>query len=121
MTQIPKTHKKFREAETWFQRLVEAAGEESFRLDSEKFEFSLSAFLSAARSVTFVLQKEQKKKYDAWSWGDSLSQEDRDLCKFMIEQRNLVQKTGDANVKERTLPRPNSKSRPENCPKKETG
>jgi hypothetical protein len=38
----------------------------------EPFAYYLSAFISAARSVTWVLQAEQKEKYDAWlaGWED---------------------------------------------------
>ena len=52
---------------------------------SEEFWFELSAFLSAARSITFVLQSESKEAYDAWfpNWCDGLKTEERALLKSM--------------------------------------
>lgn len=56
---------------------------------SDEFAYYLSAFLSAARSVTLVLQVEKKDEYDNWfpPWRDSLSEEDRELLVFMNAQR----------------------------------
>lgn len=51
--------------------------------------YYLSAFLSAARSVTFVLQVEDKEGYDRIfpPWRDSLPQQDRDLLDTMNQFR----------------------------------
>ena len=53
------------------------------------YEFYLSAFLSAARSVTYVLQAEQKDKYDAWcpAWRNALPPAELSLLVFFNEQR----------------------------------
>jgi len=57
--------------------------------DPEEFEFFLSAFLSAARSVTFALQAEKKDTYDTWfpEWKAHRSIEDLDFLKAMNAQR----------------------------------
>ena len=64
MAQIPKTQKKLRETRFFFSRLRKKG--EAFVGDPEEFEFYLSAFLSAGRSVTFALQAEEKARYDSW-------------------------------------------------------
>jgi hypothetical protein len=53
------------------------------------FDFYLSAFLSAGRSVTLVLQDEDKDRYDRVfpGWSDALPEEDRRLLAFMNKQR----------------------------------
>jgi hypothetical protein len=96
MAKIPATQKKLRETYFFLGQLREKA--KAFRLDTEEFEFFLSAFLSAARSVTFALQAEEKEKYDAWlpQWFQNRSEEDQELLEFMRVQRNVEQKRGGA-------------------------
>ena len=72
MTCIPETHRKLREAKFFHAHLVERKGKvrqmqhiPEMIDDMEKFGFYVSAFLSAGRSVTLVLQNEQKELYDA--------------------------------------------------------
>ena len=56
----------------------------------------MSAFVSAARSVTFALQAEEKAKYDAWfpGWLAARAEDDRKLLTLMVSQRNAEQKQG---------------------------
>jgi hypothetical protein len=61
--EIPQTQKKLREAHFFLARQQERARGIPA---PEEFEFSLSAFLSAARSVTFALHQEKKEQYNAW-------------------------------------------------------
>lgn len=98
MAKIPATQKKLRETYFFLGHLREKA--RAFRLDTEEFEFFLSAFLSAARSVTFALQAEEKEKYDVWfpQWLESRGEEDHELLKFMKDQRNAEQKQAGAEV-----------------------
>ncbi len=67
-----------------------------FVQDPGAFLFYLSAFFSAARSVTFVLQSEEKAAYDAWfpGWHQALPDGDKELMDFMKNQRNTGQKQG---------------------------
>ena len=92
---IDLTKKKLREAK-FFLQLLEQASQAFVLNDPESFEFYLSAFLSAARSVTFVLQHEEKEKYDAWfpDWFESLVPEHGELLDFLKDKRNMVLKQG---------------------------
>lgn len=92
---IDVTQKKLREAR-FFAEMLGKMNRQPVRNEPEQFEYYLSAFLSAARAVTWVLQHEEKDKYDAWSisWFNSRSPEDQTLLKDMITRRNFVQKRG---------------------------
>ena len=96
---LEATQKKLREAK-FFCRLLGQTSEEVVRNEPEAFEYYLSAFLSAARSVTFALQYEEKDKYYAWfpTWFSSRSEEEQQLLNFLREQRNYAQKRGGAEV-----------------------
>ena len=87
MERIPKTQKKLREAKFFLGRMSEAL--RSIKLEKEDFEFFLSAFLSAGRSVTFVLRAEQADVYQQWydGWQKALDAENRELLEFMNQQR----------------------------------
>jgi hypothetical protein len=64
--------------------------------DGEKFGYCLNAFLSAARSVTFLLQKEMSRVpgFDTW-WVEQqeLLGQDR-AARFFLKLRNYSQKEG---------------------------
>jgi len=80
----------------------------------------LSAFLSAGRSVTFVLQKEQKDSYDTWfpTFLAALDVEERKLLDFMNSQRtDTVHREGtktQSDVEMMPLTRYESEYRPNN-------
>jgi hypothetical protein len=69
--------------------LINAGRDVELKIDNEKFQFYLSAFLSSGRSVTFVLQKEEKEEYDSIfpEWFKNLSSEDQDIFETMNSQR----------------------------------
>lgn len=96
---IDVTQKKLREAR-FFMHILGNANRQPVRNEPEEFEFYLSAFLSAARAVTWALQHEQKDRYDAWfpSWLNKRGEEDQAFLKAMIEHRNFVQKRGGAEL-----------------------
>jgi len=96
---IAATQRKLSESQFFFRHLLKE-GQDSARKVPEAFGFYLSAFLSAARSVTFTLQHEETAKYAAWfdTWFGRLSEEDQDLFRFLKDQRNKVQKRGGADV-----------------------
>ncbi len=75
---IPATQRKLREAQFFYRRLV-SARQEPWKHETEAFSFYFSAFLSAARSVPWVLQNEQKEEYEAWKprWEDKLTTDER--------------------------------------------
>jgi hypothetical protein len=96
---IPITEMKLREVKFFFAKLRNASQGMQYN-EPEEFAFYLNAFLSAARSVTFALQFEDKTSYDAWfkPWCDSRTAKDRELLNFMKKQRNFSQKRGSAEI-----------------------
>jgi hypothetical protein len=58
--------------------------------DKEPFEFYLSAFLNAGRTVDYRLRHEQEAIYTTWrnAWDATLTQEQQGLIKFMVKERN---------------------------------
>jgi hypothetical protein len=62
----------------------------------EHFRYYLSAFVNAARSVPWVLQSEEKEKYDVWigSWEAKRTLEEEALLKLTKEMRNTSVKQG---------------------------
>jgi hypothetical protein len=92
---IDAAQKKLREAR-FFLIHLELENRRTVRNEPEAFDYFISAFVSAARSVTFALQAEEKAKYDQWFSGrlKSLPEEDQQLFKLMVSQRNAEQKQG---------------------------
>jgi len=96
---IERTQRKLREAQFFLGKLVQEGGR-VVRSDPEAFGFYLSALLSAARSVTWALQFEEKDKYDAWfpNWLARRPADDQEFLAFLKDQRNYEQKRGGAEV-----------------------
>jgi hypothetical protein len=89
MALIPKTQKKLRETKFFMGKLMQEA--QTTNLDKEDFEFLLSAFLTAGRSVRDVLKNEHRS-YKAWYqsvWKTKLRSEESELFEFMRVQRNI--------------------------------
>ena len=84
----PTIPKKLREAKFFLGHMMQSA--RSTRLDHEHFEFYLSAFLSAARSVTtFFEKRNQKAWWSQWKANRaSKSPEDLRLLNQMTKQRD---------------------------------
>ena len=104
MSSIEATRFKLSEAQFFFAKLAEV-GNRVVRQYPEEFQYYLSAFLSAARSVGYALQAEEKAKYDAWypGWEATLSVEEVALLRsFNKERVATVHKTG-ANVAHQTV------------------
>ncbi len=59
--------------------------------DKEPFDFHLSAFLSAAKTVDNRLRHEQGPIYKPWrtAWDGRLTAEKNELIKFMVDDRNV--------------------------------
>jgi hypothetical protein len=85
---IEATQDKLAEARFFLRKLQDEVGK-AIRQDPAAFGHYLSAFISAARSVPWVLQNEEKAKYDAWlpKWDDRLTNEERELLKFTNQRR----------------------------------
>ena len=104
MLELPATAAKLAEAEFFYRKLAEIT-QRVFSPEPEAFGYYLSAFVSAARSVTFALQAEHKQKYDAWfsAWEAALSTEQRQLLEHFNSQRiATVHKVGIAVAHEAT-------------------
>lgn len=91
---LPKTHNRLRQThDLWHE--IEAA----YR-DADEFLTKLNACLTAARSVTFVLQKElsQQPWFDAWygPWQERMRADP--LMRWLVEARNAVEKQGDLDT-----------------------
>jgi hypothetical protein len=85
---IEGVEKKLREAKFFLDKMIEH--ERMAFKDKEPFEFYLSAFLSAGRTVDYRLRHEQKAIYPTWrtAWDATLTQTQQDLIKFMVDERN---------------------------------
>jgi hypothetical protein len=62
---IEKTKMKLEEARFFHRRLIECR-KQPLSLEPNAFQFYLSAFMQAARTVPWRLKKEEKEKYLAW-------------------------------------------------------
>ncbi len=90
------TQIKLAEMAFFFQKM-EALESKIFSPEPQAFGFYLSAFLSAGRSVTLVLQKEHKEEYARWfpSWLASITDEQRDLLDYFNNLRvDTIHKLG---------------------------
>lgn len=79
---------KLLEAEHFLARLTHSEG--------LAFQFELNAFLSASRSVTFVLQKAMSDvpAFGAWYDRQQAAMKSDDAMRFFLELRNISQKQG---------------------------
>jgi hypothetical protein len=102
---IESVEKKLRETEFFLAKMGEQE-DRAFGV-KEPFDFYLSAFLSAARSVDYRLRHEQKAIYEPWreQWNDSNRKEDA-LIKFFVGDRRIeVHASGSGrNVKQESIP-----------------
>src|SRR5258707_431645 len=86
---LPNVDKKLREARFFLSKM---ADQERLAFgDKEPFDFFLSAFLSAGRSVDYRLIHEQGMLYRTWrkAWDAALSPSNAGLIKFLVDDRNL--------------------------------
>ena len=89
-----RAEKKLREVEFFLRHLADVVDAHVLAGNPEVAEFYFSAFLSAARSVTFTLEAESPDTYTSWShaWRTSLLPEDRDLLARFTKARNRALK-----------------------------
>ena len=86
---IEATRRKLDEARFFYGHLVKER-QKTFRHDPSAFRFYLSAFIQAARSITWRLGNEEPEKWKAWrpKWEGTLSDEDKKLMKVTRKLRN---------------------------------
>lgn len=87
----PHTRRKFGETNFFLNHMVVETQKPEPGHDPEAFGYYLSAFLSAARSVTWVLQVEDQPGYMRiyQPWFNALSKQDQDLWRTMNEFRRI--------------------------------
>ena len=85
---LARLHKKQAEAQFFLGHMAEQ--ERRAFGDRQPFDFYLSAFLSAGRTVDYRLRHEQSSIYPTWRkvWDAALSPTDNRLIKFMVDDRN---------------------------------
>ena len=100
MMNLERIEKKLREARFFLSRMAEH--EKRAFGDKEPFDFYLSAFVSAARSVDYRLRHEQKAIYPGWreTWDScTLTTDQQELVKHLIDDRNVeVHESGSART-----------------------
>jgi len=86
---LSRVRKKLAEADFFLAKMTKQ--EQRPLGDRERFEYYLSAFLNAARTVDYRLCHEQEPIYKPWreAWNAHLSPEENGLIKNMIDDRNL--------------------------------
>jgi hypothetical protein len=85
---IEKAQRRLRQAGFFYHHLVRERQQTS-RADPEAFRFYFSAFIQAARSVTWTLGNEEPDKWEAWepNWKANLSSEEQKLLDLTNERR----------------------------------
>jgi hypothetical protein len=86
---MASTEKKLREARFFLDKMSEH--ERMAVQHKEPFEFYLSAFLSAGRTVDYRLRHEQPATYPTWrtKWNTTLANAEERLITFMVDDRNV--------------------------------
>ena len=91
---LARVHKKLAEAQFFLGKMTEQErrifGGGDPREPFEPFDYYLSAFLSAGRTVDYRLRYEQTAIYPAWrtAWNANLALQENALVKFMVDDRN---------------------------------
>src|SRR5688500_5896996 len=81
--------KKLRETTFFLEKMAER--EQLAFGDHEEFDFYLSAFLNAARTVDYRLRHVEGDKYRNFraTWDSELTTDDQSLIKFLIDDRDV--------------------------------
>jgi hypothetical protein len=67
--------------------------------DRTAFRTNLNSFITSARSITFVMQKEFKHVSGFDKWYDQKVRNTKDeICEFFVKQRNIIQKEGSVRL-----------------------
>ena len=105
---LARVHNKIAEAHFFLYQM----NEQERRLigDRQPFDYYLSAFLNAGRTVDYRLRHEQPATYPAWrtAWDAGLTPQEKALIKFMVDDRNdEVHESGSSrSVAEESVPLP---------------
>ena len=93
---IERTKRRLRQAQFFYQHLVN----QQAKGDQETFRFYFSAFILSARTVTWTLKNEEKKKWKAWEpqWRDKRTEEEQKLLDDTNELRTADTHEGGAKL-----------------------
>jgi hypothetical protein len=97
---IERTQRRLRQARFFYQHLLNEHQQTTFRHDPEAFEFYFSAFIQAARSITWTLGNEQADKWKAWkpNWEANRTPEEQKLLDLTNKLRIDEEKRGGASL-----------------------
>src|SRR5215831_19570916 len=99
---IERTWRKLDEARFFYQLLINERPQtmKAFGHDPAAFRYYFSAFIQAARSVTWTLGNEEPEKWEAWEpkWKAKRSNEEQKLLDLTNELRLDETKRGGANA-----------------------
>jgi len=86
---LSRVHKKVGEAQFFLEKMIQR--ERRLFGDHVQFDYYMSAFLNAGRTVDYRLSHEQKAIYNPWrkAWNASLKPEEKAIFKFMVDDRNV--------------------------------
>jgi hypothetical protein len=84
---LSRVHKKLDEAQFFLAKMMEE--EPRIVGGKQPFDYYLSAFLNAGRTIDYRLRYEQAAIYPAWrkGWDTSLTPQENSLIKFMVDDR----------------------------------
>jgi hypothetical protein len=104
---IEKTKARLDEARSLLRKLQGERSKQvqhAKRTASPEFFSLLHAFITVSRTVIWVLQSEEREKYDAWksSPGATLSNDEDQVFKHVVEMRNSIEKRGHPGIVART-------------------
>lgn len=93
LTSLLRVEERLTEAEYFGRRLFDLP-------DATSLGYELNAFLSAARSVTFLLQKEFSavESFEGWWLADRAKLGNDEAARFFLELRNYSQKQGRVSI-----------------------
>src|SRR2546423_13310253 len=96
---IERTRRRLDEARFFYGHLIEEYQRKISRHDPRAFRYYFSAFIQAARSVTWALGNEEPENWEAWKpkWESTLSDQDKKLLAFANKLRLDVAKRGGAD------------------------
>ncbi len=91
---LPKTHNRLRQFHALWHEAAAAYP------DPDDFTIKLNACIQAARSVTFVLQREHSKSegFDEWYSTWRRKMRDDPMLRWLVEARNEIEKEGDLDT-----------------------
>jgi len=95
---MPNIGKKLREAQFFLEKMRDQ--EKRAFGDKEPFDFYLSAFLSAVRTVDYRLRHEEKATYPAWrtAWNAAHAAEDKRITFLNDDRRLEVHESGSTRM-----------------------